>query len=195
VLLGVIGVRLLHDTGTSEAIGNAKDVTRLAGEGIVAPNITPGVLTEQPAALHRLDRIVHERILHPPVVRVKIWNLQGQILYSDERRLIGARFPLPAEERKALATGGTEADASLLSRPENHFEQVWHQKLLEVYHGIRTPGGQRLLFESYLHRGERTAALASLRAGAAGSAPAAGARTDPVGGVACPPRAPRPAGT
>ena len=43
------------------------------------------------------------------VVRVKLWTRDGRIVYSDEPRLIGARFPLDAEKLDVLRTGATEA--------------------------------------------------------------------------------------
>jgi signal transduction histidine kinase len=83
------------------------------------------------------------------VVRVKIWNASGRILYSDEHRLIGSSYPLGDDEQRALMTGGVDAEVSDLSRPENRFERSQH-KLLEVYLGITGPNGRKLLFEDYL---------------------------------------------
>jgi signal transduction histidine kinase len=83
------------------------------------------------------------------VVRIKIWTASGRILYSDEHRLIGSSYVLGAAERRALLTGGVDAEVSDLSKPENRFERSQH-KLLEVYLGIVGPGGRRLLFEDYL---------------------------------------------
>jgi len=83
-----------------------------------------------------------------PVVRVKIWDASGRIVYSDEPRLIGERYALPAEALERLKTGGTSSEISNLSRPENRFERT-DGKLLEVYEGIVAPTGQRLLFEAY----------------------------------------------
>ena len=40
LLLGFAAVQLLRHTGTSEAIRDAKQVTQLAGDGVVAPAIT-----------------------------------------------------------------------------------------------------------------------------------------------------------
>ena len=45
------------------------------------------------AALAALDRIVQERVLGERVVRVKLWTRDGRIVYSDEPRLIGSRYP------------------------------------------------------------------------------------------------------
>ncbi|GAC1532578.1 MAG: hypothetical protein NVS2B6_20650 [Thermoleophilaceae bacterium] len=147
-LLGFVAVKLLERTGTSEAIRNAKQVTRLAGNGIVAPAIGKGLLRGDSAAIASLDRIVHQRVLQDPVVRVKIWTAQGRILYSDEHRLIGSTYPLGQDELKALYRRSTAAELSDLSRPENRLERA-HKKLLEVYLGVKASDGQSLLFESY----------------------------------------------
>src|SRR5947208_3614682 len=93
LLIGLVAVAVLRRIGNAEAIRSAKQVTRLAGEGIVAPNLTPGVLAGDPAALRRLDRVVRARVLRDGVVRVKLWTPDGRIVYSDEPRLIGARYP------------------------------------------------------------------------------------------------------
>jgi two-component system NarL family sensor kinase len=148
VLVGVLAAAILRHTATNEAIRQAKDVTRLAGDGIIAPYLTPGVVEGNPAALARLDRVVGQRVLRSPVVRVKIWTASGRIVYSDEPRLIGSRYGLPAQERRALREGRVEAKVSDLGEPENRFERRYH-KLLEVYLPIRATDGQRLLFESY----------------------------------------------
>src|SRR5205085_4397570 len=116
--------------------------------GVAAPYLTGALLAERPAAIAALDRTVHARLLADPVVRVKIWDPSGRIVYSDEPRLIGARYPLRSEERHALRTAGTDAEVSDLTRPENRFERQYH-KLLEVYIGLRATNGTPVLFETY----------------------------------------------
>jgi signal transduction histidine kinase len=91
---------------------------------------------------------VREQVLTEPVVRLKIWTADGRILWSDQPRLIGSRYPLGDEELEALRAGRTNAEVSDLTRPENRFERNY-EKLLEVYLPIRGPGGKPLLFESY----------------------------------------------
>jgi signal transduction histidine kinase len=56
---------------------------------------------------------------------------------------------LGSDERRALLTGGVDAEVSDLTRPENRFERSQH-KLLEVYLGVRGPNREKLLFEDYL---------------------------------------------
>lgn len=147
-LLTFVAIQLLSSRGTSEAIRDAKSLTQLAGRGIAAPYLTPQLLAGRPAAVRRMDRTVRTRLLTDPVVRVKIWDGSGRILYSDESALIGARYELPAAELHALRTGGVDAEVSDLSRPENRFERRYH-KLLEVYLGLRASNGTPVLFELY----------------------------------------------
>jgi two-component system, NarL family, sensor kinase len=157
VIIGAAGFVIVRRSATSDAITQAKDLTQLAGRGIAAPLITPGVLRGDPAALARLDRVVRERILRgTPIARVKIWDASGRVVYSDASDLIGKRFPLGKDELRSLRGGGTIADESNLSRPENRSERRFRQ-LVEVYVGIRGPGGTRLLYEDY----ERASTIAA----------------------------------
>ena len=98
--------------------------------------------------MRRLDRALRRPVVRGPFVRVKVWDATGRIVYSDEHRLIGARYALGAEDLEALRHGRLDAEISDLSEPENRFERRYGQ-LLEVYDGIRAPDGRRLLFESY----------------------------------------------
>lgn len=148
LLIGLGTVAVTRRTGTNEAIRDAEQVTRLAGQGIVEPNITPDVVAGEPRALARLNRVVRTRVLRDGVVRVKLWTRDGRIVYSDEPRLIGERYALDADDLAALDAGRVEADVSDLSSPENRFERSRH-KLLEVYLPVRGPGGRKLMFEAY----------------------------------------------
>jgi signal transduction histidine kinase len=149
VIIGAIAFAVVRRSATSGAIRQAKELTQLAGRGIAEPLITPGVLRGIPADLARVDRAVRHRILEgTPIVRVKIWDERGRIIYSDAPQLIGAVFPLDAGELQVLRQGGTQADASDLNRPENRAERRF-KRLVEVYVGIRGPNGSRLLYEDY----------------------------------------------
>jgi signal transduction histidine kinase len=152
VVVAVVGVLAVRHISRNEALRDAKQVTELAGDAVVAPATEPGVMTGDPAALAKLDRVVRRYILRDPVVRVKLWDENGRIVYSDEPRLIGRRFALEPDERELFRQPGVRAELSDLDRPENRFE-VGHGPLREVYLGIAGPGGQRLLFETYLREG------------------------------------------
>jgi signal transduction histidine kinase len=147
-LLGIVAVEIMRRQGTNEAIRDAKEVTQLAGNGLVAPNIGPGLLRGRAADIHRMDEIVHRSIVRGSVVRVKVWSKTGEIVYSDEHRLIGRTYPLGPDEKAALGHRTVEAELSDLSQPENVYERN-EKKLLEVYLGTRSPDGTPLLFEVY----------------------------------------------
>jgi two-component system, NarL family, sensor kinase len=140
---------IVRRSATSDAITQAKGLTQLAGRGIVKPVITPAVLRGDPAALANLDRVVRQRILNrSPIVRVKIWDGSGRVIYSDASSIIGKVFALGDDELTTLRGGGTHADESDLSRPENTTERRL-KRLVEVYVGFRGPHGTRLLYEDY----------------------------------------------
>ena len=148
ILLSAAGVYLLRDVGRDEAVRNARQVAELAGRSVVEPALTPGLLRGDPAAIAEVDAVVQRVLQQGRIVRVKIWDAGGRIVYSDEHRLIGSRYTLGADERGTLAGGATEAEVSDLARPENRFERRF-DKLLEVYLRIWGPAQQPLLFETY----------------------------------------------
>ncbi|HEX4760154.1 MAG TPA: ATP-binding protein [Thermoleophilaceae bacterium] len=156
VLLGLAGVELLRNAGNTEALRDAKNTTRIAAVGVAQPNLTRGVLRGDPQALARFDSIMRASVVRSPVVRVKIWTADGRVVYSDEKRLIGARYPLGADDQALLRQGGVDADVSDLTRPENRFERG-QGKLIEVYLPIKGPDGKKLMFEAYERQSSVTA--------------------------------------
>jgi signal transduction histidine kinase len=151
VALAAVGVGsyfLMRHIGTSEAIDNAKTVTRIVGRQMVEPELTDGILRERPSSIRRLDRVVKNRVLSNEIVRVKIWTAGGRIVYSDKNRLIGSRYQLGADDLQVLHHGGVDAGVTDLSQPENRFERS-QGNVLEVYIGVHAPNGHPLLFETY----------------------------------------------
>ena len=149
LLVGVVGVFVMQRVGEAEAVRQAKDLTSVAARAVVQPRLTNGVVGGDAASLAAIDALVVDGVLRDPIVRVKIWDRDGTIVYSDVPELIGERFDLGSEELAALRTDTVEADISDLGKPENRFERDFGQ-LLEVYLPVRTPNGKRLLFEAYL---------------------------------------------
>lgn len=149
-VVGVVSFLILRDVGTGEALKNARALTQFVGRGIVEPNLTEGLVRGRPAAVARFDRVVRERVLRDPIVRVKLWTRAGRVVYSDDKTLVGQRFKLGADEVASLRNGTVDSGVSDLSLPENRSERGLG-KLLEVYLPVRTPAGRPLLFEAYQH--------------------------------------------
>ncbi|MDX6563049.1 MAG: two-component system, NarL family, sensor kinase, partial [Gaiellales bacterium] len=147
MILGVAAVHLQQRIGERAAIRTARESTTLIARGIVEPVLTERAIAGPDRAA--LDRIIRTRVLDRTNVRVKIWSADGTVLYSDDHRLIGARFPLGREETKVLSSGGTAAFISDLSAPENRFERD-DARLLEVYRPVRVAHtGRIVLLEVY----------------------------------------------
>jgi signal transduction histidine kinase len=147
--LFVLGsVLVFRGIGRGEALRDARQFAVLTGQGIVEPALETGVLTSDARALDDLDRLVQERVLGERIVRVKIWDADGRIVYSDEPRLVGSRYALDDSKLEVLRTGEARAELSDLEGPENRFERD-QGGLYEVYLPIRSPDGTPLLFETY----------------------------------------------
>ena len=146
IVLGALATLAIRRVAADEAVDNASARTMLAGRDVVAPALGPGVVSGDRAALARLDAVVRARVLDDTVVRVMLWTPTGVVVYSDEPRLIGARYELGDSARGALETGDVEARESDLSRPEHRFEQPG-RRLYEIYLPVRTLDGRPLLYE------------------------------------------------
>ena len=138
----------LRELARSEALRDARQFATLAGQGVVEPALATSLLRGDRGAIDAVDRVVQERVLGERVVRVKLWQRDGRVVYSDEPRLIGSRFPLGPEKLDVLRTGATRAELSDLTGPENRYERG-EGALYEVYLPVRTPDGTPLLFETY----------------------------------------------
>ena len=147
-LVALVGGVVSRRTAEDQAVGVAARDTDFLALSVVQPELLNGLEAGDPAAVQRADRVVRARVLGGSVVRVKIWNQQGRIVYSDEPRLVGQIFPLGGEERAVLTAQRTRAEVSDLREPENQFERGYG-KLLEVHRPLWTPNGHTLLFETY----------------------------------------------
>ena len=150
VVLTAVGVFLAVEqrrVATAEAIRDARTLTNLEATDVVGPVLTDAALVPGPA-YDALDRVVRDRVLGTHVVRIKIWDATGRVVYSDDSSLIGQQFELDAKARAALESGPTSAAVSDLEEEENRDERHFG-RLLSVYQGVQTPSGRKLLFETY----------------------------------------------
>ncbi|MBI2218883.1 MAG: hypothetical protein HYU51_16480 [Candidatus Rokubacteria bacterium] len=75
----------------------------------------------------------------PEVVRVKAWDGEGVVIWSDEERLIGRAFPGNPHLRAALG-GAVSVKLKDLKSAENAYERERFTKLAEVYVPIVAAG-------------------------------------------------------
>jgi signal transduction histidine kinase len=135
-------------TATAEAIRDARTLTNLEATDVIGPLLTDASLRPGTADHAALSEVVTHRVLGTHIVRIKIWDRAGTILFSDDAALIGQRFALPDDELAALESGQTQAEVSNLDAAENRDERRFG-KLLQVYQGVQTTEGTKVLFETY----------------------------------------------
>ncbi len=93
----------------------------------------------RPERLDELDRLFRELLFQRHIVRVKLWNPDGVLVYSDEKELVGRPFPMTHELREAL-NGGLAMEISSLGEVENVAERGRYSRLMEIYIPVYLPG-------------------------------------------------------
>lgn len=113
----------------------------------IATSIRPkDSLTEEDLAL--LQTQVERSLLGREIVRVKIWNSSGTIVFSDEERLIGESFEM-SDEVLAAFSGELIYEVPELTRPENQYDRGLGE-LREYYVPVDTgTQGVEIVFEVY----------------------------------------------
>jgi signal transduction histidine kinase len=157
-LVAASGVIVIRRLASEQALAEARQLTVLSAR-VVERRLQDGFLTGDADAAAAVARVVFDAVLREPVVRVKIWTREGEIVYSDESRLIGARYSLGAEDLDVLEEGGVASEVSDLAAPENRFEASFGE-LIEVYTQMEMPDGTPLLFETY----QRASSISERRA-------------------------------
>jgi signal transduction histidine kinase len=84
-----------------------------------------------------LDRVFVDGPLHREVLRFKLWDSSGRIVYSSDHAQIGLLFPVEGMLASAFA-GTVQSRISDLKDSDNHPEQKQWGQLLEVYVPIRS---------------------------------------------------------
>ena len=99
---------------------------------------------------HKFVTLFEHMRLSPDIVRFKVYNPKGIVIWSDDKRLVGKSFIANPELQKALQ-GEVVANLSSLDKQENLFEEKSSSGAVEVYVPIYSTGGQELLgvFETY----------------------------------------------
>jgi two-component system NarL family sensor kinase len=140
----IICVRVVQ----SQALRQAEGGGEVVATRVVAPLINQGVYDGDTDDLTALDDRVRIRKSGSTIQRVKVWSAEGVILYCDDPRLIGQRYPLEPEDKAVLDAGGVASDVSDLSKSENVLDQSFGESL-EVYVGTRDTEGRPILVETY----------------------------------------------
>jgi diguanylate cyclase (GGDEF)-like protein len=162
----VLGLVLAHfmaagirERAVSDAAKSAELIARLG----VQPQLSPAEVSKgiSPSRRRALDETLRTGLVRGDVARIKVWNRDSRVVYSNDHRLIGRTFP-PSDELESALGGETESEISDLQKAENVAERHYG-KLLEVYVPMRFGSGTAPagVFEVYLPYSPIAAAIAS----------------------------------
>ncbi|RJT75778.1 sensor histidine kinase [Arthrobacter cheniae] len=130
------------------ALTNARDSTQRLADNVVGPLITTQLLAREPSALEFMDQQLAPWLTDGGLTRIKVWDENGRVVYSDVESLVGQDFE--QEEWARLLLQGGPASVSLESQTdqENEFEAD-SGELVEVYVRSSSEGGAPMIFETY----------------------------------------------
>ncbi|MGX7679740.1 sensor histidine kinase [Jatrophihabitans sp. DSM 45814] len=148
LLVAIAGGIISRRLAEQQSVHEAAETTNILATAVFQPLLTDPMTTDSTAANSKLGPVVLNGVLSGSLIRIKLWNPAGLIVFSDEKRLVGTTFVLDDEAQSSLTRSRTEASVSDLRRPENVFERS-QGKLLEVYRPVWTPSGRPMLLEAY----------------------------------------------
>ena len=120
-----------------EAISAADVVSIRLGPFLRAEDFTAAPSFERYSLI---DQLVRERILSEHIVRVKLWNPRGLVVYSNDPSAIGQAFPV-SDDLVAALDGEVANEISNLSKDENLTERGTFPRLMEIYVPVRLGDG------------------------------------------------------
>jgi signal transduction histidine kinase len=140
VLVGAAGMVLVIRYARERAERAGEFHSTFVADAVLAPALAGADLSRPITGpeYERVLAVVRERILtNGRDVRVKVFDAEGTIVFSDSRELVGLRFEEEAEELGEIFDGAVESEISELDAAENVEERKFADKLLEVYVPLR----------------------------------------------------------
>jgi two-component system, NtrC family, sensor histidine kinase HydH len=99
---------------------------------------------------HKFEQLLQHITLMPNIVRFKVYNPKGIVIWSDDKRLVGKSFSDNNDLQQAIG-GNVVADVSSLNKKKNTSERAAVQRSVEVYVPVYSENQRELLgvFETY----------------------------------------------
>jgi signal transduction histidine kinase len=105
--------------------------------------------------IQRLDALLQQSPIRDQVVSLKVWNLNGTIVYSKWKDMVGRSFP-PSPSFKAARSGEVAAEFDTEAHEEDVYERASGHPLVEIYAPVREKDSLRVIAVSEFYaRGEK----------------------------------------
>ena len=132
---------LERDAFSAVARNTADQATNILNEHLAISDLETSL---QGARYTEIDSLIHNTLLSSNIVRIKIWNHDGLLVYSDEKNIMGKVFPLDTHLQAALS-GEIATEISDLQGEENIAERGLYQELFEIYVPLQPADSQEIL--------------------------------------------------
>src|SRR5215216_1413363 len=129
-----------------DALSAVAENTADQARNILSKNLTTADLQ---AALgerryEEIDTLIHDTLLSADIVRIKIWNRDGLLVYSDDKAIMGKTFEIEEDQQEAFR-GEIASDITDLQSDENVDEQGQYSELFEIYVPLKPVDSQEIL--------------------------------------------------
>jgi two-component system NarL family sensor kinase len=104
-LLTVSTGLLARRAGAEEAARSFERLAAVVAGSVLAPSLTPGLRQGDPAAEAQVRRVAEPLLLAGPVVRIRVRDADGRVLWSDPPGAVGTGEPLRPDQKQALEKG------------------------------------------------------------------------------------------
>ncbi|MBI4737477.1 MAG: GAF domain-containing protein [candidate division NC10 bacterium] len=132
---------LERDLLETEWTSTAEILAHELGERKLLPSSGASNFLQEPA---KYREIFNPILRIPDVVRIKLWDRQARVLWSDDDRLIGKRFPGNPEVQQALA-GRLAVVLKSLPKDQEEYLGVPFPQLAEIFVPIRSETAGEIL--------------------------------------------------
>jgi len=120
---------LERDALSAVAQNTADQATHILNKNLTAADLAAPLRGKR---YDEIDALIHNTLLSADIVRVKIWNRDGLLVYSDDKNIMGKVFPIEVDMQEAFS-GEIATDISNLQEAENVDEQGIYTELFEIY--------------------------------------------------------------
>jgi diguanylate cyclase (GGDEF)-like protein len=154
IVLALVLARALQTQIVHQTLADETQSARLLARIGIQPRLTPSELRHglSAATVATLDQQLRTGVVKRDLARIKIWNAQDTVVYSDDHSLIGRRLE-PSDELEHAFDG--KPNPAVVVNPAPHTEtagEVGLGTLVEVYVPLRfaDSGPPAGVFEIYL---------------------------------------------
>jgi two-component system NarL family sensor kinase len=139
----IVARHIAEDQALAESLRTATSVA-----GVLFAPAMPAVLAGDHEARAKLDRAVRARGRQGAIVRVKVWDRDDVVVYSDDPEADGEQFPGHPDVLRVFEDGGGVAHLSEREDVENATEAAL-DRLVEAYVPMPLDDGRDLVLEIY----------------------------------------------